>query len=231
MAVWHRRSIANDLAAVVGLLGVGAALLWGLSAAMAETLLAPVATPVRTIALLALATWLLHRTGERWTDVGLRRPDHWLRASGVVLGGYLAIALAGTALITLVFPALGWSGAGTGTYAALRGDAGLLAYWLLIAWTCAALGEELLFRGFLLTRLERIFGGGRVALIAALMVQATIFGLSHAYQGASGIVLTGVTGLVLGCAYLASRRNLVVVIVLHGLVDTVSLTAIHLGLL
>jgi hypothetical protein len=61
--------------------------------------------------------------------------------------------------------------------------------------------------------------------------QAARFGISHAYQGLSGILLTGATGLVIGIVYIASRRNLLVCILLHGLVDTVSLTALFFGVM
>lgn len=231
MTASERQRIANDWIAVLLLLGVGASLLWLLPKILGGMSLASFATPIRTILILALATWLLHRSGEGWAHVGLRRPAAFRRAFGVIVGGYVLIALVGTVLIGLVFPALGWPNLTTDAFTTLRGDVRMLLYWLLIAWTCAAFGEELIFRGFLLTRMERLFGGGRTALMIALLAQAMIFGLSHAYQGPSGMALTGVTGFILGCAYLVSGRNLVVVILLHGLVDTVSLTALYSGVL
>jgi membrane protease YdiL (CAAX protease family) len=189
------------------------------------------ALPLRTALLLLPLTWLLRRSGQGWGAVGLRWPGRPWRAIGIVVAGYVLIATVATALLAVVFPAMGWPANTTAALGHLRGDTGEYLYWLLIAWSCAAVGEELIFRGFLLSRLESALGGGRAALLTALLVQALIFGLSHAYQGPGGMWLTGITGLLLGGVYLISGRNLVVCILLHGLVDSVSLTAIYLGAL
>jgi len=51
------------------------------------------------------------------------------------------------------------------------------------------------------------------------MLQAGLFGLSHAYQHLYGIVLTTFLGIFFGLVYLALRRNLLVVVVGHGVYD------------
>ena len=63
----------------------------------------------------------------------------------------------------------------------------------------------------------------------ALFGQALIFGALHAYQGAGGAILAALTGLMLGFVYLLGNRNLWACIILHGMIDTISLTAIYLG--
>lgn len=226
-AVQPSRELAHALLA----LGVGTLLISDSTLVPEDSLLDRVALPLRTAVLLALMTWLLHRASERWAGLGLHAPKSPWRTLKLVLGGYVLIALLGSVLIGLVFPALGWSGDTTFTFSHLRGDFAAYLYWLVIAWTCAAIGEEMIFRGFLFTRLERLFGARPGSTVFALVAQGVLFGLSHAYQGLSGIVLTGVTGLILGLVYLASSRNLIVCILLHALVDTISLTAIFLGVL
>jgi membrane protease YdiL (CAAX protease family) len=97
---------------------------------------------------------------------------------------------------------------------------------IVLVWTTVAFGEEMQFRGFAFSRLERLFGGGRGGAAGALLGQALIFGLLHSYQGVGGMVSTSLLGLVLGGVFLISRRNLVACILLHGLMDTLSLTAV-----
>ena len=58
---------------------------------------------------------------------------------------------------------------------------------------------------------------------------AAIFGLLHAVQGPSGMLITGYIGLVFAGIYLASGRNLWAPILAHGTADTVSLTMLYLG--
>jgi membrane protease YdiL (CAAX protease family) len=99
-----------------------------------------------------------------------------------------------------------------------------------VSWTSAALGEELLFRGFFRSRLERLFGGRAPwAGVGAVLGQAVLFGLAHDNQGLGGILLTATSGLMLGVVCLAGQRNLIACIVLHALIDTISLTVVFLG--
>jgi len=64
-----------------------------------------------------------------------------------------------------------------------------------------ALGEEVLFRGYLITRLKEILGNAPAAVVGS----ALLFGLVHRY-GAGATVRVVVTGVVLGTAFLAGRR-------------------------
>ncbi len=92
-------------------------------------------------------------------------------------------------------------------------------------WIGAAIGEELLFRGFLLSKFAAIFGSGRRALALAVLAQGIWFGAGHITQGVSGMIMAGAIGVVLGVFFLTrARRALIPMIIGHGLVDTVSLT-------
>ncbi|MFN3513716.1 MAG: CPBP family intramembrane glutamic endopeptidase [Phenylobacterium sp.] len=224
------RPRATACSELAGLLALGALLIWlPMTAAVGGGLLERLITPGRILALCLIASYLLYRRGENWRSLGLSPPTSWLRTAGLVVGGYLAVGLLATVLIGLVFPRLGLRADAAASFGALRGDPWEYAYWIAIAWTSAAIGEELLFRGFVQSRLQRIVGHGRLATGVAVIGQAALFGLGHAYQGLGGVLLTGVTGLVLGIVYVAGRRNLAPCILLHGLIDTVSLTALFLG--
>ena len=211
---------------------VGASLAVGLLArdGVGGDLLMRLAVPAQMLILFVLATMLLRRRGERWRSVGFARPRSWRRVAGLVFAGYLGVICLNGLLVLLVFPRLGVAPPAFGALGVMKGDPWLYVSWLLLAWSSAALGEELQFRGFLWSRLERLFGGGRAAAWLALVVQAGLFGLGHAYQGLGGVLVTMCAGLVLGAVFLAGRRNLVACMVLHGVIDTVSLTALFLGL-
>jgi membrane protease YdiL (CAAX protease family) len=86
----------------------------------------------------------------------------------------------------------------------------------------------MLFRGFIFDRLDQLTG--RRAPWAIVVLQGVLFGVAHAYLGPSGAILAGVLGLVLGAVFLLADRNLWPCFLLHGLVDTTSMTAVFLGL-
>lgn len=100
---------------------------------------------------------------------------------------------------------------------------------LLLSWTTAAFAEETVYRGWITTRVAELSRFSKVGWIAATLVSSIVFGLLHMYQGLSGMIATGVTGLVLGCVYLASGRNLWAPIVAHGVMDSSGFVMIYFG--
>ena len=178
---------------------------------------------------LACATLLAarRRGGLSLADLGLSRPAPARTAGASLLGVVAGYAAAGTAVVVAT-QGLGWPPPGTGALAQrLAGNLPALLGMLAIAWTTAAFGEELLFRGFLQPRLRAAFGGGRGAALAAVLVQAGLFGLAHAYQGPTGMLVSGSIGLAFGLLYLR-QRTLWPLVIAHGLIDTVGLIALYL---
>jgi membrane protease YdiL (CAAX protease family) len=70
-----------------------------------------------------------------------------------------------------------------------------------------------------------------LADIAALTAMSAFFGYRHYYyQGFHGAVVTGAMGLSIGIMYLwFGRRNLLPLIIAHGLVNSISQTQRFLG--
>ena len=65
--------------------------------------------------------------------------------------------------------------------------------------------------------------------IAGVLVSSALFGVVHLYQGASGMIASGLSGLVFACVYLATDRNLWASILAHGSMDTVGFLMIYFG--
>jgi membrane protease YdiL (CAAX protease family) len=204
--------------------------LFSTSEALNGDLLHWVGVPVRMLFLVGVATLWLRWSGEGWRTVGVRAPKSIGKTALLVIGGYLAIGGAYAALSGVVLPALGVVPKTVESFSNLTGNTGLYLFLLLVvAWGSAAFGEELVFRGFLQSRLEMAFGSTRASAVIAVMVQAAIFGALHSYQGLGGVILAGTTGLIIGFVYIGGGRNLWAPILLHGLIDSVSLSAIYFG--
>ncbi|MBD3728311.1 MAG: CPBP family intramembrane metalloprotease [Sphingomonadales bacterium] len=103
-----------------------------------------------------------------------------------------------------------------------------LALWVIaVGWFAAGLGEEMLWRGFLLDRFSRL-AGLRNRVWLPIILQAAVFGLPHAYEGgASGIIVTGTIGLFFGWLRLQQRGNLWALVIAHAAVDTISMVAAY----
>jgi membrane protease YdiL (CAAX protease family) len=100
---------------------------------------------------------------------------------------------------------------------------------LLLVWTLAAFGEELVYRGFVLNRLAEFGNGTKAAWVTSLLLMSIAFGFAHYEQGITGIIDEGFMGLLFGLAYLACNRKLAVPIIAHGIQDTVDMVLLYLG--
>jgi hypothetical protein len=114
-------------------------------------------------------------------------------------------------------------------FAIVRDNTAIYLVMLAVAWLPAAFGEEMLFRGYLLTRLMTAFGERGSGRVAAIAIQSAPFAAFHAYQGWVGVIEVYLFGLVTGAAFVLVRRNLWPLVVAHGAVDTLFLTDVYLG--
>lgn len=86
-------------------------------------------------------------------------------------------------------------GADLTKYNYLQGNLPMLLLSLAGVYLVSSFGEEVVFRGFLITRLQSLFGGqSRMAVIAALVTSSLIFGFAHFEWGPTGIVQTTCMG-------------------------------------
>ncbi len=188
--------------------------------------------PPLGIPLAVLAIWLiLKREGEGWLALGFRRPRSWPRT--ILMGTGVAIAWQVVGLLGLLMArdAAGVEGPDFSRFEAIGANPALLVQWLTVAWTTAGFGEEIIWRGFVMTRVAGLLGKGRRAWVASLLITSIAFGLLHLYQGASGVVMNGITGLLLGTLFILSGRNLWLPIITHGMLNTISFLSIYFGLL
>jgi len=165
-----------------------------------------------------------------WGTVGLKRPTSWKVTVGIALGvAALRIALGELVVepaATRIWPRVASpAGASDIPHHPLHA---LLA--LAIVWTFAAFGEEMSYRGYLLTRAADLGKRTVLAYWIALIPVSVLFGYGHYYKGPAGMVDSGMAGLLLGGSYLLSRRNFWVPILAHGFIDTFAVVVAFLGL-
>jgi len=184
---------------------------------------------------LLVLLWIKLR-GERWVDFGLIVPKKWPRyiAYGMLL---FIVALAWDIVLkpTIDHVVAQMTGANPHqdeeAFAMVTGNLPLFLFLLPIVWLFAAFGEEVFYRGYLMTRLEDLLGGGRLAVVGAMVAQAVIFALGHWYQGPVGMVGVGIFGVIYGLGARLWGRNLWPSMVAHGLLDTLGFTLLYLGLM
>jgi uncharacterized protein len=111
----------------------------------------------------------------------------------------------------------------------LVGNPNLLLAALLLTWSLAAFGEELVYRGYLMNRVADLFAPTRTAWTLSLVLTSILFGFGHYDQGAIGQIENVIGGCLLAVFYLLCGRKLAVPIVAHGVQDTIDVLLIFLG--
>ena len=164
-----------------------------------------------------------------WTAMGLDWPTSWRRTVPLALAAATLRLLLGSLVIDPLTAHFWPAAVAPSGYNEIKGHALVALEWLLLIWTFAAFGEEIGYRGYLLRRAAEVGGRSKAAYWIAVVVVAVLFGYGHYYKGTAGIVDSGMSGLILGAAYVLSGRNLWVCILAHGVIDTVAVVTAFLG--
>ena len=204
-STWRIVSAAEALAAVL---------------AVALDLLIP------SLVLLAMAAVSLTVRRERLSSLGLR----------TVGGARLVVEMLGFAVVWSLFQlgvTLPLANHVSGhqqdfsAFASLQGNPGMLAAMVLLGWTLGALGEEVAYRGYLLTRLGEAVGGRRLGWTVAAVLSSVVFGYAHSEQGLIGVLVVTLDGL--AWSVLRWRHGTLWAPVLaHGFNNTLGLVAFFL---
>ncbi|HEV3308709.1 MAG TPA: CPBP family intramembrane glutamic endopeptidase [Candidatus Sulfotelmatobacter sp.] len=171
----------------------------------------------------------LRLRGGGWSALGLNWPESWRRTVVYALAAAALRIILG-ALVIDPLTAHFWPAAVAPSGSEqITGHFLVALQWLLLVWTFAAFGEEIAYRAYLLTRAAEAGGRSRAADWAAVFLVSVLFGYGHYYKGPSGIVDSGMAGLILGGAYILSGRNLWVCVLAHGFIDTFGVIVAFFG--
>lgn len=189
---------------------------------------------VANVGMLVTIWFGLRVRGQTWEHFGLAFPIGGRRAvvravlqSIVVMIAALACFVAGSVLTMNVAAAP--ERADMSGYEYLHGNFPMLLVALPAVYVVSSFGEEVVYRGFLMTRLAEMGQSTRAAWGKALVISAIVFGLAHFEWGFVGIVQTTFMGLALAAAYLLVKRNLWVLVLAHACIDTLLLVQMYLG--
>lgn len=179
---------------------------------------------------LVLVLLFQRRLGLGVAELGLKRPVSWSRT--ILLGVLVALvssALAQGLMAYVINPLISADPPDVSRFNAVRGNLGALLTTVPTVWLTSAFPEEVIWRGFLMTRIAKLVGGAKSAWGLALILTSLHFGLIHFYQGPSGMIATGILGLLYGLAFVLFGRNLWVPIVAHAATHLISFTAMYMG--
>ncbi len=115
------------------------------------------------------------------------------------------------------------------SFEAIRGNLSNFLFTLVLVWVVVAFFEEFVYRGYIMLQWERLLKKYPYKKLAAVLLSAIIFGFAHSYQGTTGIIFSGIIGVFLGIIFYLNNKNLWLVILIHGLVDSIYISLVYLN--
>ncbi len=190
-------------------------------AAIVATILLDLFIPTLLIIGLMIISLLIRR--ERINVLGFKRPESLPRLIGfsflgMILLQFFHISVTMPIMNRLTGTTIDYSG-----FSNLKGNLEQLLVFLLLSWTLAAFGEEVVFRGYLQKLLTDLFGASLTGVLLMVGISSLLFGLLHIAQGLVGVVITTIDAVFFSCLKRKFDNNLWATIIAHGFYNTIGM--------
>ena len=144
-------------------------------------------------------------------------------AGAIILSAFLRFAW--DPLVNIILPG---EKVNLSDFAHIKGNLPNYIFILLIAFIVGGFYEEIIFHGFIFTRIEKIFPG-KYSTAIAFGFTTIIFGAYHYQLGIKGMLVATIAGAVYHLLILKFNRNLWYGTFIHTFFDFIGLTMIYLG--
>ncbi len=173
-------------------------------------------------------TWLvLKYSNETFSNIGLSFKQ--FNPKSILIGGAVAALI--LAFMQLIFHpvldffvSLEYKDAGLND--TIQGGSLQFFIMVIMGWLIGGIYEEIVFHGFIFTRLKKIIKG-KYSTHISFVITSVIFGVYHIQLGTLGVI----NALIVGAGYLALflyfKRNLWYSIICHGFYNTMVMTLIY----
>jgi membrane protease YdiL (CAAX protease family) len=182
-----------------------------------------------TVPVIFIIWLMLKRTNENFASIGFSFKRFEFKAVWVgAIAAIVLFAFLNYALFPLINKLFVLPKADLESFKSVRHN--LLSYIFILAmgFIVGGVYEEIVFHGFIFTRLEKMMPG-KYAMVISFLLTNIIFGLYHVQLGTAGML----NAFFAGCAYLALmvkfNRNMWYAVFFHTFFDAIGLTLIYLG--
>ena len=175
---------------------------------------------------LFIALFLLWKSGWNWAKFGFgKKIDFGTISKGLLLAIaiFIVIDICIQPFVEIYFGTVDLS-----SIEEIRGNFASFFILFLIMWIFAAFGEEFLFAGYYMKHLAELLGDTNKTWFISAIILSIYFGISHNYQGTSGMISVGLASTIFFFTFYKNRNNLALLVFAHGFYDSIGLTMIYL---
>ena len=182
---------------------------------------------VPTLVILGMALISLIVRREKPAILGLKKSKSWLGMAAIAFLGAVLLQLFDAGVMMPILNRLTGAAIDNSGVAQLQGNLQQLLIYLVLAWTLAALGEEIVYRGYLQKLLGDLFGSSLAGVILTIGISSMVFGLAHLEQGIVGVIVTTFDGVFYSLLKRKFKGNLWAAILVHGFYNTVGMVVFY----
>lgn len=174
--------------------------------------------------------WLfLKHNKENFTSIGFSFKQFHIKPVLISLGSAIALfSFLNWVFFPLLLKLIDLPAVNLGDFTKIRGDTTFYIFILAMGWIIGGFYEEIVFHGFIFTRLEKLFSG-RYAMLISFLLSNIIFALYHLQLGPIGVINAFIAGICYHALMLYFKRNMWYAIFCHAIYDTIALTYIYAG--
>src|SRR5262249_54793031 len=144
--------------------------------------------PNEVLVLCVLGLVSLRLRDGRWSAMGFKQPASWCRIFLIALAAAVLRILFGQFAIEPITGFFWPKPTAPALANEITGNVKIALLALLVVWTFAAFGEEIAYRGYLLTRAADIGRRSIASYWIGIVLVSILFGYGHYYKGASGVI-------------------------------------------
>jgi uncharacterized protein len=182
---------------------------------------------IPTIVVLGLIIISLLVRKENISILGFKRSDNPLRMFLFILFTVIIWSLLQLSLFMPVTNHLSGTVQDVSAFAGLKGNLGELITFLILTWSLAAFGEEIVYRGYIQRRITDVFGENNLGAIMAIGISSILFGIAHTEQGIVGVIIVSLDAVLFSLLKRKFNNNLWASILAHGLINTIGLVTYY----
>jgi len=163
---------------------------------------------------------------EKLQTLGFRKDSSWLNMMMTILVLVVIWTLLHLSVFMPVLNHLTGTTQDLSAFENLKGNFDQLLFFLVLTWTLASFGEEIVYRGYLQKRILDVFGNTRAGVILAVGISSLLFGIAHTEQGTIGVILTFLDAIFFSLIKIHYDNNLWAAIFAHGTSNTIGLIGV-----
>lgn len=184
-----------------------------------------------SLPLLLLIWLLLKKSDENFSSIGFNFKSINLKSALIgTLSAVLILSFMQLIFFPLVEHFIVFEKTEVELYDFLKENKWQFIFTLIMGWLIGGLYEEIVFHGFIFTRLEKMISS-RYSTHISFILTALIFGAYHYQLGEAGLLNALIVGTIYLGLFVYFKRNLWYAIFCHGVYNSIVIILIHLGYL